>query len=125
MVKTRPECENMPFWKAVSSQEKTCVPIFSGQAKQHHAAKKIRTEISTKHSLVLMRYEKGVFLVIVTLEFGRLFSNLPSMIQRLKTFLPQAMCKKNLNRGVLGQIILLFFQHFFFLRLFGNFFHFA
>jgi hypothetical protein len=93
MVKTRPECENMPFWKAVSAQGKTCVPIFSGQAKLHHAAKRIRTEISTKNSLVLMRYEKGVFLVIVTLEFGRLFSNLLSMIQRLKTFLPQAMCK--------------------------------
>jgi hypothetical protein len=55
MVKTRPECENMPFWNAVSSQEKTCVPIFSGQAKQYHAAKKIRTEISTKNSLVLLR----------------------------------------------------------------------
>jgi hypothetical protein len=75
MVKTRPECENMPFWTAVSSQGKTCVPIFSRQAIQHHATKKIRTEISTKNSLVLMRYEEGVFLVIVTLAI-RLFGNL-------------------------------------------------
>ena len=83
MVKTRPECENMPFWKGVSSQGKTYVPIFSGHAKQHHATKKIRTEIRTKNSLVLMHYEKRLFLVIVTLEFGRFFSYLLSMIQCL------------------------------------------
>ena len=74
MVKTRPECENMPFWNAVSSQGKTYMPIFSGQAKHYHSAKKICTEISTKNSLVLMRYEKGVFLVIVTFSV-RLFGN--------------------------------------------------
>jgi hypothetical protein len=49
-----------------------------------------------------MRYEKGVFLVIVTLQFCQFFSKLLSMIQRLNAFVPQALSKKNLNRG--GQL---------------------